>query len=87
MNLKCLFLIWMYVHLCLAGHLEQEEQWVDVQKKVVPWGLNVQEVEPHIVTQQRITRLGKVTTALLVVASLIDKPTNLGGKSHFVRAF
>ncbi|KAI5088024.1 putative methyltransferase TARBP1 isoform X3, partial [Silurus meridionalis] len=61
------------------GELEQEERWADVQKKIAPWSLNVQEVEPHLVTQQRVARLGKPTTALLVVGSLIDKPTNLGG--------
>ncbi|XP_017317065.1 probable methyltransferase TARBP1 isoform X2 [Ictalurus punctatus] len=61
------------------GELEQEERWADVQKKIAPWSLNVQEVEPHLVAQQRVARLGKLTTALLVVASLIDKPTNLGG--------
>lgn len=68
---------------CPTGELEQEERWADVQKKIAPWSLNVQEVEPHLVAQQRVTRLGKLTTALLVVASLIDKPTNLGGMSHF----
>ncbi|MCJ8749174.1 hypothetical protein PDJAM_G00173290 [Pangasius djambal] len=61
------------------GELDQEERWADVQKKIAPWSLNVQEVEPHLVAQQRVARLGKLTTALLVVASLIDKPTNLGG--------
>ncbi|XP_060720416.1 probable methyltransferase TARBP1 [Tachysurus vachellii] len=59
--------------------LEQEERWADVQKKIAPWSLNVQEVEPHIFVQQRIARLSKLTTSLFVVASLIDKPTNLGG--------
>ncbi|XP_058240445.1 probable methyltransferase TARBP1 isoform X1 [Hemibagrus wyckioides] len=59
--------------------LEQEERWADVQKKIAPWSLNVQEVEPHIFVQQRVARLGKLTTSLFVVASLIDKPTNLGG--------
>ncbi|XP_060772471.1 probable methyltransferase TARBP1 isoform X2 [Neoarius graeffei] len=61
------------------GELEQEERWADVQKKIAPWSLNVQEVEQHLVAQQRVARLGKPTSALLVVASLIDKPTNLGG--------
>ncbi|KAM9450224.1 putative methyltransferase TARBP1 isoform 1-T1 [Clarias gariepinus] len=61
------------------GELEQEERWVDVQKKIAPWSLNVEDVEPDLVVQQRGARLGKPTTALLVVASLIDKPTNLGG--------
>lgn len=71
------------VCVCPAGELKQEEYWADVQKKIAPWNLNAHEVEPHFVTKQRVTRLGKATTALLVVASLIDKPTNLGGKSNF----
>lgn len=66
-----------------TGELEQEERWVDVQKKIAPWSLNVEDVEPDLVVQQRGARLGKPTTALLVVASLIDKPTNLGGMIHF----
>ncbi|TSO98518.1 putative methyltransferase TARBP1 [Bagarius yarrelli] len=61
------------------GELQQEELLADVQKKIAPWSLNVQEVEPHIMAQQRVSRLGKSTTSLVVVASLIDKPTNLGG--------
>lgn len=69
--------------MCLKVELEQEERWADVQKKIAPWSLNVQEVEPHIFVQQRVARLGKLTTSLFVVASLIDKPTNLGGMSHF----
>ncbi|XP_035386150.1 probable methyltransferase TARBP1 isoform X3 [Electrophorus electricus] len=61
------------------GELDQEERWADVQKKIAPWRLSVQEQEPELVAQQRAARLGKLTGALLVVASLIDKPTNLGG--------
>ncbi|XP_072526163.1 probable methyltransferase TARBP1 [Salminus brasiliensis] len=61
------------------GELEQEERWADVQKKIAPWRLSVQEQEPQLMAQQRAVRLGKLTSALLVVASLIDKPTNLGG--------
>ncbi|XP_036439227.1 probable methyltransferase TARBP1 [Colossoma macropomum] len=61
------------------AELEQEERWADVQKKIAPWRLSVQEQEPQLMAQQRAARLGKLTNALLVVASLIDKPTNLGG--------
>uniref|UniRef100_W5LFG1 tRNA (guanosine(18)-2'-O)-methyltransferase TARBP1 n=1 Tax=Astyanax mexicanus TaxID=7994 RepID=W5LFG1_ASTMX len=50
----------------------------DVQKKIAPWRLSVQEQEPQLMAQQRAVRLGKLTNALVVVASLIDKPTNLG---------
>lgn len=33
-----------------------------------------------MVFQDRATKLGKSNSRLIVVASLIDKPTNLGGK-------
>ncbi|XP_057197829.1 probable methyltransferase TARBP1 isoform X2 [Triplophysa rosa] len=61
------------------GEMEPEERWAEVQKKITPWKLSVQEQEPELMAQQRAARLGKLTSALLVVASLIDKPTNLGG--------
>ncbi|XP_037388864.1 probable methyltransferase TARBP1 [Pygocentrus nattereri] len=61
------------------AELEQEERWAEVQKKIAPWRLSVQEQEPQLMAPQRAARLGKLTNALLVVASLIDKPTNLGG--------
>ncbi len=62
--------------------MEQEERWAEVQKKITPWKLSVQEQEPELMAQQRAARLGKLTSNLLVVASLIDKPTNLGGKNN-----
>uniref|UniRef100_A0A669E0X2 tRNA (guanosine(18)-2'-O)-methyltransferase TARBP1 n=1 Tax=Oreochromis niloticus TaxID=8128 RepID=A0A669E0X2_ORENI len=57
------------------------ERWAEVQKKITPWRLGIQEQEPELqlVPPQRAARLGKLHGALLVVASLIDKPTNLGG--------
>ncbi|XP_068597703.1 probable methyltransferase TARBP1 [Brachionichthys hirsutus] len=65
---------------------DQDEQnkvdrWAEVQKKISPWrlGIQEQELELQLVPQQRAARLGKLHSALLVVASLIDKPTNLGG--------
>ncbi|XP_055026498.2 probable methyltransferase TARBP1 isoform X1 [Misgurnus anguillicaudatus] len=61
------------------GEMEQEERWAEVQKKITPWKLSVQEQEPELMAQQRAARLGKLSSDLLVVASLIDKPTNLGG--------
>jgi hypothetical protein len=53
-----------------------------VQKKITPWRLGIQEQEPELqlAPQQRAARLGKAHGALVVVASLIDKPTNLGGQ-------
>uniref|UniRef100_A0A3Q3WMJ0 tRNA (guanosine(18)-2'-O)-methyltransferase TARBP1 n=1 Tax=Mola mola TaxID=94237 RepID=A0A3Q3WMJ0_MOLML len=58
-----------------------EDRWAEVQKKITPWrlGIQEQEAELQLVPQQRAARLGKLHGALLVVASLIDKPTNLGG--------
>ncbi|XP_078129306.1 tRNA (guanosine(18)-2'-O)-methyltransferase TARBP1 isoform X1 [Sander vitreus] len=63
------------------GEQNKEERWAEVQKKITPWRLGIQEQEPELqlVPQQRAARLGKQHGALLVVASLIDKPTNLGG--------
>ncbi|XP_049927693.1 probable methyltransferase TARBP1 [Epinephelus moara] len=63
------------------GEQNKEERWAEVQKKITPWRLGIQEQEPELqlVPQQRAARLGKLHGALLVVASLIDKPTNLGG--------
>ncbi|XP_070697554.1 probable methyltransferase TARBP1 [Pempheris klunzingeri] len=63
------------------GEQSKEDRWTEVQKKITPWRLGIQEQEPELqlVPQQRAARLGKLHGALLVVASLIDKPTNLGG--------
>ncbi|XP_067379212.1 probable methyltransferase TARBP1 isoform X1 [Channa argus] len=60
---------------------DKEERWAEVQKKITPWRLGIQDQEPELqlVPPQRAARLGKLHGALLVVASLIDKPTNLGG--------
>nr|XP_054590012.1 probable methyltransferase TARBP1 isoform X2 [Nothobranchius furzeri] len=60
---------------------DKEERWAEVQKKITPWRLGIQDQEPELqlVPPQRAARLGKQNGALLVVASLIDKPTNLGG--------
>lgn len=65
----------------LPGEQNKEDRWAEVQKKITPWRLGIQEQEPELqlVPQQRAARLGKLHGSLLVVASLIDKPTNLGG--------
>lgn len=70
--------------LCLPGEQNKEDRWAEVQKKITPWRLGIQEQEPELqlVPQQRAARLGKLHGALLVVASLIDKPTNLGGQEQ-----
>uniref|UniRef100_A0A3Q3SXK3 tRNA (guanosine(18)-2'-O)-methyltransferase TARBP1 n=1 Tax=Mastacembelus armatus TaxID=205130 RepID=A0A3Q3SXK3_9TELE len=63
------------------GDLDKEERWAEVQKKITPWRLGIRDQEPELqlVPPQRAARVGKLHGALLVVASLIDKPTNLGG--------
>lgn len=68
--------------LCLSGEQDKEERWADVQKKITPWklGIQEQELDLQLVPPQRAARLGKMHGNLLVVASLIDKPTNLGGQ-------
>lgn len=73
----------MSFHSLSAGDQDKEERWAEVQKKITPWRLGIQEQEPELqlVPPQRAVRLGKLHGALLVVASLIDKPTNLGGQT------
>lgn len=68
----------------LPGEQNKEDRWAEVQKKITPWrlGIQEQEAELQLVPQQRAARLGKLHGALLVVASLIDKPTNLGGQER-----
>lgn len=68
----------------LSGEQHKEDHWAEVQKKITPWksGLQEQEAELQLVPQQRVVRLGKQHGALVVVASLIDKPTNLGGEEQ-----
>ncbi|XP_061546893.1 probable methyltransferase TARBP1 [Phycodurus eques] len=69
---------WIQQHKCEE---EKEERWAEVQKKITPWSLDIQEQDPELqlVPLKRAARVGKQHGALLVVASLIDKPTNLGG--------
>ncbi|KAM9001948.1 putative methyltransferase TARBP1 isoform 2-T2 [Sarcophilus harrisii] len=58
---------------------DSQLEWIDVQKKVIPWKNNVSDLELDLVFQDRAAKLGKSISRLIVVASLIDKPTNLGG--------
>lgn len=55
-----------------------QKQWTDVQKKIIPWKDNSSDLD-ELVLQDRATKLGKSNSKLIVVASLVDKPTNLGG--------
>uniref|UniRef100_A0ABM5FVK7 Probable methyltransferase TARBP1 n=1 Tax=Pogona vitticeps TaxID=103695 RepID=A0ABM5FVK7_9SAUR len=56
-----------------------KRQWTDVQKKIIPWKDSIPELDLELVFQDRATKLGKSNSKLIVVASLLDKPTNLGG--------
>ncbi|RXM34959.1 putative methyltransferase TARBP1 [Acipenser ruthenus] len=61
------------------GECENDAQWIDVQKKIIPWKNSIPDQDLELLYQERAARLGKFSNALIVVASLIDKPTNLGG--------
>ncbi|KAH0622497.1 hypothetical protein JD844_024859 [Phrynosoma platyrhinos] len=56
-----------------------EREWTDVQKKIIPWKDSIPDLDLELVFQDRTTKLGKSNSKLIVVASLLDKPTNLGG--------
>ncbi|KAM6460808.1 putative methyltransferase TARBP1 isoform 1-T1 [Liasis olivaceus] len=56
-----------------------ERRWMDVQKKIIPCKLSTSDLDLELIFQDRATKLGKSNRKLIVVASLIDKPTNLGG--------
>lgn len=53
---------------------------MNVQKKIIPCKASVPDLDLELIFQDRATKLGKSNRKLIVVASLIDKPTNLGGK-------
>lgn len=57
-----------------------QTEWTDVQKKIIPWKNSTPSLDLEMVFQDRAAKLGKSNSRLIVVASLIDKPTNLGGK-------
>lgn len=59
---------------------DNQAEWTDVQKKIIPWNSRVPDLDLELLFQDRAARLGKSISRLIVVASLIDKPTNLGGK-------
>ncbi|PKU48563.1 hypothetical protein llap_1099 [Limosa lapponica baueri] len=58
---------------------DSQTEWTDVQKKIIPWKNSTPSLDLEMVFQDRATKLGKSNSKLIVVASLIDKPTNLGG--------
>ncbi|XP_037751193.1 probable methyltransferase TARBP1 isoform X4 [Chelonia mydas] len=58
---------------------DNQPEWTDVQKKIIPWKNSSPDLDLELVFQDRAAKLGKSNSRLIVVASLIDKPTNLGG--------
>ncbi|XP_021566297.1 probable methyltransferase TARBP1 isoform X2 [Carlito syrichta] len=66
---------------------ESQSEWNDVQKKIIPWKNNVPDLDLELMFQDRAAKLGKSISRLIVVASLIDKPTNLGGLCRTCEVF
>ncbi|NXU59086.1 TARB1 methyltransferase, partial [Turnix velox] len=58
---------------------DSQTEWTDVQKKMIPWKNSTPSLDLEMAFQDRAAKLGKSNSRLIVVASLIDKPTNLGG--------
>ncbi|NXI18140.1 TARB1 methyltransferase, partial [Irena cyanogastra] len=66
----------------MGSHLaeaDSQTEWTDVQKKIIPWKNSTPSLDLETAFQHRAAKLGKSNSRLIVVASLIDKPTNLGG--------
>ncbi|XP_057591947.1 probable methyltransferase TARBP1 isoform X2 [Hippopotamus amphibius kiboko] len=70
-----------------SGEADNQSEWADVQKKIIPWKNNVPDLDLELVFQDRAAKLGKSISRLIVVASLIDKPTNLGGLCRTCEVF
>ncbi|XP_066238380.1 probable methyltransferase TARBP1 isoform X4 [Saccopteryx leptura] len=69
------------------GETANQSEWADVQKKIIPWKNNVPDLDLELEFQDRAAKLGKSINRLIVVASLIDKPTNLGGLCRTCEVF
>ncbi|CAK7304472.1 Probable methyltransferase TARBP1 [Vulpes lagopus] len=70
-----------------SGEADSQSEWTDVQKKIIPWKNSAPDLDLEVVFQDRVARLGKSISRLIVVASLIDKPTNLGGLCRTCEVF
>ncbi|KAG8516600.1 putative methyltransferase TARBP1, partial [Galemys pyrenaicus] len=70
-----------------SGDVDSQSEWTDVQKKIIPWKNNVPDLDVELIFQDRAAKLGKSVSGLIVVASLIDKPTNLGGLCRTCEVF
>ncbi|NXS10093.1 TARB1 methyltransferase, partial [Neodrepanis coruscans] len=62
-----------------SAEIDSQMEWTDVQKKIIPWKNSTPSLDLEMAFQDRAAKLGKSSSGLIVVASLIDKPTNLGG--------
>uniref|UniRef100_A0A8C5UKP8 tRNA (guanosine(18)-2'-O)-methyltransferase TARBP1 n=1 Tax=Malurus cyaneus samueli TaxID=2593467 RepID=A0A8C5UKP8_9PASS len=62
-----------------SAEADSQTEWTDVQKKIIPWKNSTPSLDLEMAFQDRAVKLGKSNSRLIVVASLIDKPTNLGG--------
>ncbi|KAM9382300.1 LOW QUALITY PROTEIN: putative methyltransferase TARBP1 [Phaethornis superciliosus] len=62
-----------------SAETDSQAEWTDVQKKIIPWKNSTPSSDLEMVFQDRAAKLGKSNSRLIVVASLIDKATNLGG--------
>ncbi|XP_053316169.1 probable methyltransferase TARBP1 [Spea bombifrons] len=62
-----------------GGDVDNHIEWADIQKKIIPWKNSIPDLDLDMVLQHRAAKLGKSNGSLIVIASLIDKPTNLGG--------
>ncbi|XP_072436500.1 probable methyltransferase TARBP1 isoform X1 [Chiloscyllium punctatum] len=63
-------------------HVEvsQDIEWTDIQKKIMPLKNSIPDKDLELICQQQTTNFGKSSVSnLIIVASLIDKSTNLGG--------
>ncbi|KFO34242.1 Putative methyltransferase TARBP1 [Fukomys damarensis] len=69
------------------GEAASQSEGADVQKKIIPWRHDVPDADLGFEFQDRAARLGKSVSRLIVVASLIDKPTNLGGLCRTCEVF
>ncbi|XP_048193359.1 LOW QUALITY PROTEIN: probable methyltransferase TARBP1 [Perognathus longimembris pacificus] len=70
--------------------VDDTDGWAEganVQKKIIPWRLGALDAELEVEAQDRAARLGKAVGRLVVVASLLDKPTNLGGLCRTCEVF
>uniref|UniRef100_A0A803VVV5 TAR (HIV-1) RNA binding protein 1 n=1 Tax=Ficedula albicollis TaxID=59894 RepID=A0A803VVV5_FICAL len=62
-----------------SAEADSQTEWTDVQKKIIPWKNSTPSLDLETAFEDRAAKLGKSNSRLIVVASLIDKPTNLGG--------